>query len=172
MIDYNLSFWDPINYTYVASTNYLQMDGSRESNKSVSITWLDALQNINVKAINQANIQQPFSWQVEESYSKPELFRLQWDITPAVPSGCLLNFANRTQYTINQTCLKVAMTYEITIKLQYLVTSTVVSTQKILFTVPRKPFGGRLQCIPTAGKAFFTKFNCTASGWTAVDNVI
>jgi len=39
------------------------------------------------------------------------------------------------------------MTYELSIKLQYLVTNTVISTQKILFTVPRKPFGGKLQLV-------------------------
>lgn len=171
-MNFNYTFWEPQNYTYVGSTNYLQIDGTKQSNMTVSVTWLDAWQNINVKAINQANIQLPFSWQVEESYSRPDLFRLQWDVSPAVPPICLLNFANRTQFTINQTCLKEASTYELTIKLQYLITSTVVTTQKILFTVPRKPFGGRLQCSPTIGKAFLTKINCTASGWTAVDNVI
>lgn len=76
MIDYNYTFWEPQNYTYVGTTNYLQMDGTRQSNKTVSVTWLDALQNINVRSINQANTQLPFSWQVEESYSRPELFRL------------------------------------------------------------------------------------------------
>jgi hypothetical protein len=64
------------------------------------------------------------------------------------------------------------MTYELSIKLQYLVTNTVISTQKILFTVPRKPFGGKLQCNPSSGKAFVTKFNCSTNGWTVVDNVI
>jgi hypothetical protein len=27
--NYNYTFWDPQNYSYVATTNYLQIDGSR-----------------------------------------------------------------------------------------------------------------------------------------------
>ena len=54
----------------------------------------------------------------------------------------------------------------------YNVTGSIMSTQKVLFTVPRKPYGGKLVCTPIAGKAFVTKVNCTASGWIVVENSI
>jgi hypothetical protein len=114
----------------------------------------------------------PFSWQFNDTISRPDLFRFQWDFSPAVSTSCYLNFANRTQFSVNSSCLRESQTYEVSVRLIYNITGGVLSTQKLLFTIPRRPFGGRLACTPVSGKAFETRFNCTASGWIAVDNVV
>jgi hypothetical protein len=154
----------------VATTNFIQGDGRRESVKSVVITWLSINPNAKIVLLEADKItkQRNVTVQVDIDGLDEATSSISWAIEPQMnASACFINRNFRKQFVINARCLSEGQTYLVTSKLIYNPRNYSIWNGTVSFRVPVSPSGGSLSCKPTAPKAYFDKVTCTASNWVS-----
>lgn len=160
--------WSPQTITIVATTNFIQGDGSRESVRSVDITWLSINPDAKILLLDAEKItkNRNVTVQVDIDGLDEAVSSISWAIEPQInASGCLLNRNDRKQFLINARCLSEGVTYSVISRLIYNPRNYSIWNGTVSFRVPVSPSGGSLSCKPTAPKAYFDKVTCTASNW-------
>jgi hypothetical protein len=92
----------------VATTNFIQGDGRRESAKSVNITWLSINPDAKIQLLDAEKItkNRNLSVQVDIDGLDEAVSSISWDIEPKMnASACFINRNFRKQFVINSRCL-------------------------------------------------------------------
>jgi hypothetical protein len=92
----------------VATTNFIQGDGRRESAKSVNITWLSINPDAKIQLLDAEKItkNRNVSVQVDIDGLDEAVSSISWAIEPQMnASACFINRNFRKQFVINSRCL-------------------------------------------------------------------
>ena len=104
----------------MANTDFIQGDGTRQTNASVQISWLnvnpDAVFSQPTKVVNTEAI---FGFQVDILNIPDYQVSLQWVVSPPLPASCFPNTMNRTQLVFNASCMRQGQAYTATANILY-----------------------------------------------------
>ena len=92
----------------VATTNFIQGDGRRESAKSVNITWLSINPDAKILLLDAEKIRKNrnVTVQVDIDGLDEAVSSISWEIEPQMnANACYLNRNFRKQFVINAKCL-------------------------------------------------------------------
>eukprot|EP00347_Sterkiella_histriomuscorum_P001938 403370091 len=167
VIKAGIALWRPTVITLVGNTNFIQGDGTRQTQESIQVTWINLKPEGELIQLSKNLVQSSIiAYEFVVTQMTEDQLDLKWSMSPSINNDCLFNSFDRKQYVFKGSCLSVNTNYQLKVNLYYKNQTQLLNTRTTVFKLQNPPSGGSLSCNPTSGNGFVTPTTCVASGWT------
>lgn len=160
-----LSDWEPHRIVATTKSEFLQGDGSWESQGHVDIVWIPFNPEISLLGDDYISIDQALTVEIIMRGVPHEELSFQWSIRPKVEPKYYLNSDNRKHFVIEPFGLVQNNWYEVSVKINQRISGQVIWNGVQRVKVNPLPKDGRVVVTPAQGEAFQTDFKIEAVDW-------